>query len=137
MPSWKKVIVSGSDASLNSLTLTSNLTITGSLLVSSSLMQYSDNTDVDNGVETVMSVATGSYRSAFFDYVITSGSNARSGTVMAVWNGASVQYTEASTNDIGSTVNINLDVTLSGANVLLRARANSDNWSVKTLARLI
>ena len=33
MPNWKKVIVSGSDASLNSLAVANNSTITGSLLI--------------------------------------------------------------------------------------------------------
>jgi hypothetical protein len=37
MPAWKKVIVSGSDAVLNSLTTTSGLTVTGSILVSGSI----------------------------------------------------------------------------------------------------
>jgi hypothetical protein len=142
MPSWKRVIVSGSDASLNNLTLSGNLIVTGSttvtsLIVSQSLFQYGTNTDVDTGTETVIAIATGSYRSAFFDYVVVSGSNARAGTVMTVWNGTTAEYTEASTTDIGNTTDLNLVAGISGANVLLQARALSDNWSVKTLARLI
>ncbi len=142
MPNWKKVIVSGSDASLNNITLSGNLIVTGSttvtsLIVSQSLFQYGTNTDVDTGTETVITIATGSYRSAFFDYVVVSGSNARAGTVMAVWNGTTAEYTEASTTDIGNTTDLNLVAGISGANVVLQARALSDNWSVKTLARLI
>jgi hypothetical protein len=117
--------------------ITGSLGITGSLLISQSLFQYSDNTDVDTGTETVLSIATGSYRSAFFDYVAVSGSNARAGTVMSVWNGANVEYTEASTNDIGTTTNCNLQVILSGANVVLQSRVLSDNWSVKSLVRML
>lgn len=37
MPNWKKVIVSGSDASLNSLNVTNGLTVTGSSNLSGSL----------------------------------------------------------------------------------------------------
>lgn len=40
MPSWKKVILSGSDAALNSLDVTTNVTITGSLALSGSLIDY-------------------------------------------------------------------------------------------------
>jgi hypothetical protein len=40
MPSWKKVILSGSDASLNSLDVTTNVAITGSLALSGSLIDY-------------------------------------------------------------------------------------------------
>jgi hypothetical protein len=142
MPSWKRVIVSGSDASLNNITLSGNLIVTGSttvtsLIVSESLFQYGTNTDVDTGTETVISIPTGSYRAAFFDYVVTNSTNARAGTVMAVWNGTTVEYTEASTTDIGNTTDLNLTAGISGSNVILQARAFSDNWSVKTLARLI
>jgi hypothetical protein len=117
--------------------ITGSLTITGSLIVSQSLFQYADNTDADIGTETVISIATGSYRAAFFDYVAVSGSNARAGTVTTVWNGASIEYTEASTTDIGNTTNCNLQTVLSSGNVVLQSRMLSDNWSVKALARLL
>ncbi len=113
------------------------LTVTGSFQLSGSLFQYSDNTDVDIGTEVVTSVPTSSYRSAFFDYVITSGSNARAGTVFSVWGGSTVEYTETSTNDIGSTTPVSLFVALNGANVELRATTTADNWSVKSLARML
>lgn len=41
MPSWKKVITSGSDASLNSLNITSNLTVSGSSFLGDSLSDSS------------------------------------------------------------------------------------------------
>ena len=43
MPNWKKVITSGSDASLNSLNVTSGVTITGSLNISGSTTQIGNN----------------------------------------------------------------------------------------------
>jgi hypothetical protein len=105
--------------------------------ISSSLFQYADNTDVDIGTEVVLSVATGSYRSAFFDYVISSGSNARAGTVMSVWGSASIDFTEASTNDIGTTTDVTLSTILSGSFVQLRATTLSNNWTVKSLVRML
>jgi hypothetical protein len=44
MPNWKKVIVSGSDAALNSLNVTSGLTVTGSFNVTGSTTQIGNNT---------------------------------------------------------------------------------------------
>lgn len=116
---------------------TNNLTVTGSFQLSSSLFQYSDNTDVDTGTEVVATIPTSSYRSAFFDYVISSGSNARAGTVFSVWGGSSVEYTETSTNDIGNTNPVSLFAALNGANIELRATTTADNWSVKSLVRML
>ena len=48
MPNWKKVIVSGSDAALNSLNITNGLTVTGSLNVSGSTTQIGNNTLLGN-----------------------------------------------------------------------------------------
>jgi len=48
MPNWKKVIISGSDASLNSLLVTDNIELTGSLNVSGSTTQIGNNTLLGN-----------------------------------------------------------------------------------------
>jgi hypothetical protein len=117
--------------------ITGSLGITGSLAISSSLFQYADNTDVDIGTEVVLSIQTGSYRSAFFDYVISSGSNARAGTVMSVWGSSSIDFTETSTNDIGTTTDVTLSTILSGSFVQLRATTLSNNWTVKSLVRML
>ena len=117
--------------------ISGSLGITGSLQIQNTLFQYAENTDIDTGTENILVLSTGSYRAAFFDYVATSGNNARAGTVMSVWTGASIQYTEASTEDIGTTTPLNLEVVLSGSNVVFRARTTSDNWIVESLARFI
>ena len=103
-----------------------------------SLYTYGQNTDIDSGsFRTVITVSTSSYRAAFFDYVLTSGSNARAGTVFSVWQGTSVEYADTSTNDIGNTTGVNLLVSMSGANIGLFASSSNDNWSMKALARMI
>ena len=84
-----------------------------------------------------MSVSTGSYGAAFFDYVLNKSTNARAGTIFSVWNGASVEWNDVSTNDIGNTAEVNLSVGLSGANVLLYASSSTNDWSMKALARMI
>jgi hypothetical protein len=86
---------------------------------------------------TILTVATGSYTAGFFEYTVSSGSNARAGTLASVWNGASIQYTDNSTLDIGNTSEVTMSVTLSGASALLRATTVAYPWTVKTNYRLI
>jgi len=113
-----------------------NLTITGSLHLSSSL-HSAQGTSAGVGTTTIVSVATGSFRAGFFDYVASSGGNARAGTVMSVWNGSDIKFTDNSTIDIGSTTFVTMSIALSGANALLRATINGDTWNIKTTYRLI
>lgn len=120
------------------LDVNGNTTITGSLAISQSLIQYSSVASVPSGsVVDVVSFNTGSYTATFFDYVTTSGTSARAGTVFAVWNGNNVEYTETSTNDIGNTNNLVLSASLSAGIIRLQATSLSGSWSVKTLARMI
>lgn len=120
------------------LDVNGNTTITGSLAVSQSLLQYSNITSVTSGSTlNVASFNTSSYTAAFFDYVTTSGTSARAGTVFTVWNGNNVEYTETSTNDIGNTNNLVLSASLSAGAIRLQATSLSGSWSVKTLARMI
>ena len=44
---------------------------------------------------------------------------------------------ETSTNDIGTTTNLALSASLSGANVLLQGTSLSGSWNVKTLTRML
>ena len=112
--------------------------ITGSLAISQSLLQYSSTTAITVGAPVdIASFPTSSYRAGFFDYVAFSSTNARAGTVMAVWSGTSVEFSETSTNDIGSTSALTLSASLSGANIRLQGVSTSGTWTVETLARLI
>lgn len=106
--------------------------------IESALVDYQENIDVDSAaVETVATVNTGSYSGAFFDYTCISGSNARAGTVMAIYNGGSVEYTDNSTSDIGDTSGVTFSVDTLGANMRLRATVTSNDWSIKTLVRAL
>ena len=108
------------------------------LTITSALLSYQENIDVDSAaVETVATVNTGSHSGAFFDYTCISGSNARAGTVMAIYNGGSVEYTDNSTSDIGDTSGVTFSVDTSGADMRLRATVTSDDWSIKTLVRAL
>ena len=124
---------------IGTTTPSASLQVQGNFQISTgSLYTYGQNTDIDSGsFRTVITVSTSSYRAAFFDYILTSGSNARAGTVFSVWQGTSVEYADTSTNDIGNTTGVNLLVSMSGANIGLFASSSNDNWSMKALARML
>jgi hypothetical protein len=87
--------------------------------------------------QVIATVSTGSYDAAHFDYVIKDGTNFRTGTVMAVWDGESVVHTDTSTNDIGDTLDAVFDVDLSGTNARLKFTVDAGTWTVKTAVRAI
>lgn len=120
------------------LDVNGNTIITGSLQISASIFQYSNNASITTAsIGNIASFPTSSYQAGFFDYVASSGTNARAGTIFTVWNGSSIEYSETATNDIGLTNNLILSASLSGANILLQGRSLSGSWSVKTLTRMI
>ncbi len=120
--------------------ITGSLTVTGSTnlqvlnIGASQLNNTSSATTA--GTTTVSSIATGSFTSAFYNYTIASGSNARAGQVMSVWSGGTIRYTEVTTTDIGNTATASFAVALSGANVNLSFTA-PDVWTVKSIANLL
>jgi hypothetical protein len=99
--------------------------------------QYSTVTSSINGPNIVSNQATGSYTSAFYKYTIASGSNSRSGEIMSVWNGSTVEFTDNSTVDIGTTTAVTSSVSLSGANVRLNMQTNTSGWRIKSIATFI
>jgi hypothetical protein len=204
MPNWKKVIVSGSDAALNSLRVTNNITASRAFLSSSNgtvngptltvygsgsaqpvltvqgsqgelfsitdslsgslfsvndisglpiLEVFSDNTTLignyqdpmlittakvvqtNSGSFTIYSLPTASYDTAFFEYSVKSGSNARAGTIMAIQSGTSVNFTETTTTDFGSTSAVSFTVIVSGSNIALTGSSTSGAWTIKTIVR--
>jgi hypothetical protein len=91
----------------------------------------------NSGSFTVYSLPTASYDGAFFDYTARSGSNARAGQIMAIWSGSSVNYTETTTTDFGTTSGLSLNVSISGSNMVLTGSASTTAWTIKTIIRSI
>jgi hypothetical protein len=123
-----------------SAVITGSLTVTGStnlqvLNIGASQLNNTSSATAA-GTTTVSSIATGSFTSAFYNYTIASGSNARAGQVMSVWSGSTVRYTEVTTTDIGNTATASFAVALSGANVNLSFTAPGV-WTVKSIANLL
>ena len=195
MPNWKKVIVSGSDASLNSLfvltsitgssftgsftgslfgtsswasnavtasyatqaltasyvayassfpytgsaLITGSLGVTGSISIGSALLDFNQNTNVVTGsYQVIASEATASYRTAFFDYVIFSGSISRAGTIYTVWSGSTTEWYENYTSDIGGSTNgVQLQTAISSGNIQLQATASTAAWTIRSLVRML
>ena len=93
-----------------------------------------------SGTHTIASVSVTGVDAVFFDYVIkNSTTDMRAGTVMAVTNGSTVEYTDISTADIGDTTRITMISDVSGGNIRLRASIDtgSGSWTVRTLIRTI
>jgi len=89
----------------------------------------------NSGSFTVYSLPTASYDTAFFEYSIKSGSNARAGTIMAIQAGSSVNFTETTTTDIGNTTAVSFTVLVSGSNLALTGSSTAGSWTIKSIVR--
>ena len=89
----------------------------------------------NSGSFTVYSLPTASYDTAFFEYSIRSGSNARAGTIMAMQLGSAVNFTETTTTDFGSTSAVSFTVIVTGSNMALTGSSTTGSWTIKTIVR--
>ena len=90
-----------------------------------------------SGTTTLATIPTSSYNGVFFDFVAFSGSNQRAGTLIGNWRSGTVQYTEYSTPDIGSTAAaVTMSVALSGANALVQS-VSAPGWAIKATYRTV
>jgi hypothetical protein len=121
--------ITGSTALFTNTTSTTSIIGTG--------LYASNTTTTVVGNNAIYNVATASYDGMFIDYTARSGSNARAGQIMAIWSGSSVNYTETTTNDFGSTTGLAMAVVINGTNMQLSASASTANWTVKTIIRTI
>ena len=89
----------------------------------------------NSGSFTVYSLPTASYDTAFFEYSVKSGSNARAGTIMAIQLGSTVNFTETTTTDFGDTSAVSFTVIVTGSNMALTGSSTSGAWTIKTIVR--
>ena len=114
---------------------TNGLTVTGSFdLANAEFNATASNSSAGNVL--VSTNPTASYVSAFYNYSITSETNARAGQIMSIWNGNTLRYTEVTTTDIGNTSTAVFSASLSGGNVLLHL-SSSDVWNVRSIVNLL
>ena len=136
-PTWKEGIISGSlqvsnfgFATTGSNVFKNNQIITGSVSIRNAKMDATCVSLTSNA--TIFDLSE--YDGAIFDYVVKNGGNMRAGTITGVWNGAIANYNETSTVDMGTTSNINFNVTGAG---LLTAVITGGTWQVEVFYRAI
>ena len=157
MPNWRKIILSGSTANLNSLTVTNGITgslfgtaswavnattaslVNGSVNVTQAVIGNTTYITVNEitttGTTTIHSIPTSSYSSAFIEYVISDTINSRAGNIQSVWLGSNVNYTETATMDIGNTVDFDWDVVIAGNAIQVNSIVTAGSWNVKINSR--
>ena len=111
-----------------------NTTLIGSYL-DPMLITTTKVTQTNSGSFVVYSLPTASYDTAFFEYSVKSGSNARAGTIMAIQSGTSVNFTETTTTDFGNTTPVSFTVVVTGSNMALTGSSTSGAWTIKTIVR--
>ena len=87
--------------------------------------------------QSIFGLSTSSYDGAFFDYTVQSGSNARAGSIISVWNGSNINFTETTTLDIGNTSGFNLIVHISESQAQLAQHSDTNGYKIKTIIRSI
>lgn len=125
--------------SLYRLDVSGSIRTTDQLYVDSASIDYQQNLSVQTGSwQTVVASPTGSYRAAFFDYVLFSGSIGRSGTVTTFWSASATEFYENYTEDLGgSTAGVVLQTAISASQIVLQATASSAAWTIRSLTRLL
>ena len=92
---------------------------------------------INSGLTEIYSVPVSAYTGGFFDYTVT-GTGARSGSIMSIFSGTTVQFDETTTNDIGDTTSgITFDMNISGGTANLTVSATTNSWEIRTIVRSI
>jgi hypothetical protein len=89
------------------------------------------------GSNIIYSIPTSSYDGAWFEYTARSGSNARAGQIMSIWNGSVVNFTETTTTEFGDTSGLAFTVMVTGSNLALTGSSTTAGWTIKTIVRSI
>jgi hypothetical protein len=103
------------------------------LTIDQSLTDYHTVPSSIVGSNNMFNLATGSYSSAFFKYTVANGANARTGEVMAVWNGGAIQFTDNSTVDIGDTSTVIAEAAIAASSIQFNITTATSGWKLKSL----
>jgi hypothetical protein len=127
----------GTETPIYKADISGSLRVTNQIILSSSQLVNQNIASLASGTQTISTNATSSFTSVFYNYTLASGSNARAGQLIAVWNGNSITYTENSTTDIGTTGNVALTASLSTGNVVLSTVLPTTGWTIKSFVNLL
>ena len=91
------------------------------------------------GLTNLYSIDMSGYTGAWFDYTVVNSTTvgARSGQIMAIFSGNTVNYVETTTSSIGSTSAITLSLSANSVDCVLQSSATTLGWEVKTIIRSI
>ena len=89
------------------------------------------------GLSTVYSIPMSAYTGAWFEYTVSNTGGARAGQIMSIFSGNTVNFTETTTTDIGSTSDVTFSMSADSTNTLLQVSATTSGWEVKTIVRSI
>ena len=126
--------ITGSLGVTGSTVISGSLSVTDSITIGGSQIYYNSTaSSTSPSTTTVFTNNTGSFTSAFYNYTLASGSNARSGQISAVWAGNSIQYNDYSTVDIGTTLAVTASVAIVTGQVRLNVTvpASTAGWNIK------
>jgi hypothetical protein len=94
-----------------------------------------------NITQSIHGLSTSSYDGAFFEYTAISGSaghhSARAGSIMAIWSGSAVNFTETTTTDHGDTSNLIMQVAISQSQAQIQSYSTTAGYKIKTIIKAI
>jgi hypothetical protein len=127
----------GSNYFVGTQTITGSVNITGSLNVNTALITSIYTSLTGPGSHILYRLPTSSYDGFWFEYTVRSGSNASAGQLMGIWSGSSVNYTEVTTTEFGSTAGINFMSTVSAGDMIITSSTTTAGWYIKGIIRSI
>ena len=131
MPSWKKVITSGSDAGLNSLVVSDTFEVNGV-----EYRTYSNDT-INTGTTVVATFPTTDGYAAHFDYLVRTNTDYRAGKIVVIWDGSNIDLTDTSTVDIGDTSGVAFDASINAGKVELEIVTDTNGWIFKSDCKIL
>ena len=91
-----------------------------------------------NITQSIYGISTSSYAGAFIEYTAFSGSHdARAGSLMAIWSGSAVNFTETTTTDFGNTSNLLMQVAISQSQAQVQSYSTTAGYKIKTIIKAI
>lgn len=137
-------VTSAGNVGIRKTTPSAPLDVNGNVIVSGSLTVQGTAAVVQEGIAVtgttslaIKSVSTTTYQGAFLDYVISSGTNRRAGTLTVVWTASDIEWKDVSTLDLGSTDGAEFAPVINGSNADIALTVPTGTWTLKGHLRYI
>ena len=144
MPNWKKVIVSGSDAVLSSITTSGDITTNGDVTSSAILTSGEITTNTfstinftinSNAITTVDTFDTSTYNGAIYDYILKdTNTGARTGQFMVSHDNSVITFTDTSTKHLTDPIIPEITADINSGNARVRI-TNGGGYTFKSFTK--